>query len=213
MNIGVAYNPCSKCEEKSNCNICELTYYRKGALSMENKRTLAEIGIGESLKIAGIEFIKMRERDGIAEIYARKAAFNSSFGDNNNYSESRVKDRLEREILPLIEAEVGADNIIEQEVDLRSLTGSRAYGLHKCKISIPTFDYIRENYKAIYDDAKKIDCRDWSWTATPNSTTEFEEEDWVVCVSPGGGILNDGSRYDDDGVRPFLLLKSSIFVS
>ena len=176
-------------------------------------KTLAEIGIGEAFKIAGIEFIKMRERDGIAEIYARKAAFNSSFGGNNNYIESRVKDRLEREILPLIEAEVGAENIIEQEVDLRSLTGSRAYGLHKCKISIPTFDYIRENYKAIYDDAKKIDYRDWSWTATPNSTTEFEEEDWVVCVSPRGFIYFINCLYYYFGVRPFLILKSSIFVS
>lgn len=180
---------------------------------MKNKRTLAEIGIGESLKIAGIEFIKMRERDGIAEIYARKAAFNSTFGDNNNYSESRVKDRLEREILPLIEAEVGFENIIEQEVDLRSLTGSRAYGLHKCKISIPTFDYIRDNYKMIYDDAKKTSYREWGWTATPNSTSEYGETDWVVCVSPLGNINFNVSFYCNYGVRPFLILKSSIFVS
>ena len=180
---------------------------------MENKRTLAEIGIGESFKIAGIEFIKMSERDGVAEIYARRAVFDSSFGPNNNYAESRIKERLEREILPLIEAEVGAENIIEQELDLRSVTGSDAYGVHKCRIALPTFDYIRDNYKMIYDDAQKIKYREWAWTATPNSTTEYGETDWVVCVSPLGIISGDSGFYGNFGVRPFLILKSSIFVS
>ena len=180
---------------------------------MENKRTLAEIGIGESLKIAGIEFIKMREKDGAVEVYARRAVFDSSFGTNNNYAESRIKERLEREILPLIEREIGAENIIEQELDLRSITGSDAYGVHKCRIALPTFDYIRDNYKMIYDDAQKIKYREWAWTATPNSTTEFRETDLVVCVSPLGNIINHFSGYFNSGVRPFLILKSSIFVS
>ena len=179
---------------------------------MENKRTLAEIGIGESLKIAGIEFIKMRERDGAVEVYARRAVFNSSFGINNNYAESRIKERLEREILPLIEAEIGAENIIEQELDLRSLTGSSAYGVHKCRIAIPTFDYIRDNYKLIYEDANKINYKEWAWTATPNTTTEYGETDWVVCVSPRGDF-NRNCYYGHYGVRPFLILKSFIFVS
>ena len=180
---------------------------------MENKRTLAEINIGEAFKIAGIEFIKMRERDGAVEIYARRAVFDSSFGPNNNYAQSRIKERLEREILPTIEAEIGAENIIEQELDLRSLTGSRTYGVHKCKIAIPTFDYIRDNYKMIYDDAQKLGYREWAWTATPNSTTEVGETDWVVCVSPRGLIISDVSYYYDIGVRPFCIVKSSIFVS
>lgn len=180
---------------------------------MENKRTLAEIGIGESFKIADIEFIKMRERDGDVEVYARRAVFDSSFGSNNNYAQSRIKERLEREILPFIEAEIGAENIVEQELDLLSLAGSDAYGVHKCRISIPTFDYIRDNYKMIYDDAQKIGYREWAWTATPNSTTEYGETNWVVCVSPRGDVYYYFSSYHDCGVRPFLILKSSIFVS
>lgn len=180
---------------------------------MENKRTLAEIGIGESFKIAGIEFIKMREKDGAVEVYARRAVFDSSFGTNNNYAESRIKERLEREILPLIEREIGAENIIDQELDLRSLTGSDAYGVHKCRIALPTFDYIRDNYKMIYDDAQKIKYREWAWTATPNSTTEFRETDLVLCVSPLGNFNNYFSNFGNIGVLPFLILKSSIFVS
>lgn len=180
---------------------------------MENKRTLAEIDIGEAFKIAGIEFIKMRERDGAVEVYARRAVFDSSFGSSNNYAKSIIKERLEREIMPLIEAEIGAESIIEQKLDLRSLTGSNAYGVHKCKIAIPTFDYIRDNYNMIYDDAKKIGYREWGWTATPNSTSEYGETDWVVCVSPRGNFYNNFSDYYSRGVRPFLILKSSIFVS
>ena len=179
---------------------------------MENRKTLAEIGIGEAFKIAGIEFIKMRERDDAVDVYARRAVFDSSFGSNNNYADSRIKERLEKEILPLIEGEIGAENIIEQELDLRSLTGSDAYGVHKCRISIPTFDYIRDNYKMIYDDAQKIGYREWAWTATPNSTTEYGETNWGVCVSPRGNIYNP-SCCNYFGVRPFLILKSSIFVS
>jgi hypothetical protein len=26
----IAFNPCFECDEKANCNICELTYYRNG---------------------------------------------------------------------------------------------------------------------------------------------------------------------------------------
>lgn len=26
----IAFNPCCRCDEKANCNICELTYYRNG---------------------------------------------------------------------------------------------------------------------------------------------------------------------------------------
>ena len=188
IGLGIAFNPCCKCVEKGMCNICELTYYRNGALSMENRKTLAEIGIGEAFKIAGIEFIKMRERDGAVEAYARRAVFDSSFGPNNNYVDSRIKERLEGKILPLIEEEIGAENIIDQELDLRSLTGSDAYGVHKCRIAIPTFDYIRDNYRMIYDDAQKLGYRVWAWTATPNSTTEYGDTDWVLCVSPRGNI-------------------------
>lgn len=30
IGLGIAFNPCCKCDEKSKCNICELTYRRNG---------------------------------------------------------------------------------------------------------------------------------------------------------------------------------------
>ena len=32
IGYALAYNPCFKCQEKDNCNMCELTYRRKNQL-------------------------------------------------------------------------------------------------------------------------------------------------------------------------------------
>lgn len=32
IGLGIAFNPCYKCDEKAKCNICELTYHRNGQL-------------------------------------------------------------------------------------------------------------------------------------------------------------------------------------
>ncbi len=169
---------------------------------------LAEIKIADTFKIAGVEFIKFSEKDGVTVAVAKNCVFNSIYGSNNDFSKSKVLDRLNNEILPDIEKAVGTENIIEFETDLFSLDGLDTYGKLKSKISLPTFDFYRNNVK-IFDKHK---LNDWWWLATPYTTKEHINDYWTTCVSPYGDINYNcyGSNY---GVRPILCFVSSISVS
>lgn len=173
------------------------------------KEILANIKDGDLFTIAGIEFIKFFDKDGKTFVVAKDSLFNSEFGDNNNFATSIIKKRLEDEILPKIEKEIGAENVLEHEVDLFSLDGSNKWGKVNCKISLPTFDFYRNNRKTF----EKYKLGKWYWLSTPDSTSEFYlNDDWIVCVSPSGNI-DDNICDDYGGVRPFLTFISSILVS
>ena len=171
-------------------------------------KTLAEIKIGESFKVADIEFIKTGEENGQVTAVAKNSLFDMRFGDNNNFAESYIKKKLETEILPRIEKAVGAENIIEHEVDLLSLDGDDKWGKTKCRISILTFDFYRRNVKIF--DKHPID--DWWWLATPDTTAKHYNDNWVVCVSPLGYIHYGNGCYFNFGVRQFIIFVSSISV-
>lgn len=119
--------------------------------------------------------------------------------DTTNYAESSLKERIERDILPVVEADFGADNIIEHEVDLTTVDMQREFGTCRCKVRPVTFDEARE----FNDLLVKEDLPDWYWTCTPWSTKERGWGRSLTVVSPRG----DFSDYDCDnnnGVRPVL---------
>lgn len=169
---------------------------------------LSNIKLGDTFTIAGIKFIKLTDKDGVCGAVSKDILFHSEFGENNNFANSYILEKLNNEILPKLEAEVGAENIKEFELDLTSLDGLTTLGKIKTKIGLPTFDIYRENVK-VFD---KYKVKDWWWTSTPDTTDEHLNNNWVTCVSPNGNIGNDGYN-DDDGVRPFLFFESSISVS
>ena len=173
---------------------------------MNNEKVIAsEIAAGETFVVAGIEFIKFPEKDGKFVAVAKGSLGDKVFDNNSNdFSTSFLLEYLHREILPKIEAEVGAENVLEFETDLFSLDGHRKYGVMKSRIGLPTFDFYREN-RDIFD---KHQLADWWWLSTPNG-----EKDFVVCVAPSGYVYGYYGDYIDFGVRPFLLFSSSIFVS
>lgn len=177
---------------------------------MENKKNLEKVGVGEVFNIAGFDFIKFYDENGNTVAVAKDCLFDSIFGDNNNFAKSKILNKLKKEVLSKIEAEIGAENIVEHEVDLLSLDGSDKWGKLKTKISLPTFDFYRKHVKIF--DKYKLDK--WWWLATPDTTTDHCSHDyWVSCVSPGGYLYFNISDYDGSGVRPFLIFVSSIFVS
>ena len=172
------------------------------------KEVLSNIKDGELFSIAGIEFIKFYDENGHTVAVAKDSIGNYRFGNNNNFAESCVKKLLETEVLPKIEEEIGGENIVEHEVDLLPLDGSDKWGKVNCKISLPTFDFYRKNVKIFHNHK----FNDWWWLATPETTSEHYDDNWIVCVSPSGDI--DYDVYDGvDGVRPFLIFVSSISVS
>lgn len=176
---------------------------------MNNTKILNTVPTGETFKIADMEFIKISDENGITAAVCKDIVFNSNFGINNNLATSEILERLTAEILPKIEAAVGAENVLEFETDLLSLDGSGKHGILKSKISIPTFDFYRRN-RATF---QKYKLDEWWWLATPDSTSEYNNDSWCVCVAPSGRISNFYYYDYDDGVRPFFNFVSSISVS
>lgn len=130
------------------------------------------------------------------------------FGPSRDYNESNIKNLLESNVLPKIEQEVGADNIVEHEVNLISVDMQREFDDVKCKIRPLTFDEARE----FNDLLANTDLEDWYWTLTPWSTKERGWEYSVAVVAPAGII--DWHFYDYGcGVRPICIFKSAILVS
>lgn len=173
------------------------------------KKILSNVRNGETFFIAGIEFIKFSDKNGITTAVAKDSIGDYRFGDNNNFAKSDIKKMLEEEFLPKIEKEIGAENVVEHKVDLLSLDGSTKYGKVNCKVSLPTFDFYRKNVKLF--DKYKLD--DWWWLATPDSTVDHRNDWWVVCVSPDGYVDSLSYDYGNGGVRPFLTFISSISIS
>ena len=170
---------------------------------------LSEIASGNIFKIGDIEFIKFSEENGEAVAVTKDIVFFSEYGKNNNFAESKVMERLEKEFLPKVTEIIGAENILEHETDLISLDGLKTYGITTGRISIPTFDFYRANVE-IFDNYK-VDS--WWWLATPDTTPEHINDKWCRCVSPVGAMNDDDYRNFNGGVRPFLKFVSSIFVS
>lgn len=180
----------------------------KKALGLDGKK-LSEIAIGETFKIADMEFIKFTEENGVAQIVAKNILFNAKFDDgSNNFSKSSLLKKLNKEVLQKVENAVGSDNVVEFETDLTSLDGLDDYGVMKSKISLPTFDFYRKHVK-IFD---KYNPGKWWWLSTPDSTPTHGTHCAVRCVD-GVGALDGSGCSHDCGVRPFLTLKSNIFVS
>lgn len=169
---------------------------------------LSELTIGKTFNIAGIEFIKLTDENGVCAAVSKDILFNAEFGKNNNFAKSTILKKLTKDILPKIEAAVGEENIKEFELDLTSLDGLDTYGKINTKIGLPTFDLYRKNVRVF--DEYKLD--DWWWTATPDTTEEHSNDYWVTSVSPHGNVYY-GIYGNDCGVRPFLFFVSSISVS
>ena len=170
---------------------------------------LSEIPDGAIFKIGEYEFIKFSEENGVVAAVSKDSLFYSRFGNNNNFAESTVLQKLKEDILPEIEAYIGAENVLEFETDLLSLDGSAKYGTVRSKVSIPTFDFYRKN-RAVFE---KYKLDEWWWFATPESAQPHDDPSWTLCVSPSGLIDCGGGNYGNYGVRPFLHFVSSIFVS
>ena len=131
----------------------------------------------------------------------------SKFGETNNYADSYIREDLNKCDLAKELKEKFGDQLVPVETDLLSLDGLDDYGKVEGDIlAIPTINLYRECRKKI----SKLD--DWWWLATPDSTPTGYGSDFVRFVSSDGDV-DYGWCGDSGAVRPFFILKSSIFVS
>ena len=129
------------------------------------------------------------------------------FGNNNNFNGSKVDTYLNGEYLEECMKEFCENQILEHEVDLLSLDGMDDYGKITRKISLLTIDQYRKYRKILGKNMSN-----WWWLATPHSTPSGYSAVFVQCVNSGGLVYYDNDGYTR-GLRPFCILRSSIFVS
>lgn len=129
--------------------------------------------------------------------------FNNRFGNNNNYVESDVREKLVNgDLVKELEAFYG-DKLLPITLDLTALNGSKEYGvISGDKLAVPTLDIIRkfkENIPLM---------NGWYWTSTPNGTKQTGDASCVQVVDGGGGVGYNGCGWCSGSVRPFYITKS-----
>ena len=174
-----------------------------------DKIQLKDIPAGETFRVGEYELVVLKhDGDQVHVLMKDLLVEETEFGSNNDFRDSEADD-ICREFAEVLADLVGDENIIEHTVDLTSDDGLKDYGTVQRKVSLLTCNQYREFVEIL--DKHKLD--EWWWLVTPYSTPAHENANWVKCVSPRGFIGNGISCSGVNGVRPFCILNSNIFVS
>lgn len=170
----------------------------------------SEVKEEATITVADTEFIVLEKRANSVLCLTKDFVYENMKFDkkSNNYSTSDIREKLNNEFLPKLIKAVGADNILETDIDLTSDDGLDDYGSVKDKIGLLT-DAMYRKYNRIIEN---YPVDDWWWLVTPYSTPHRGYSTLVRCVSNSGTLdLNDCR--DIGGVRPFCIFSSAIFES
>lgn len=178
----------------------------------DSKVQLSELQPGETFKIGEHDFIVLKQNGCSGTTNVISKGFMSEDivfdDDTKDYNNSNLKKIIEENIQPAIEAGVGVGNIIEQVVSLTSVDMQGEFKPCYCKVRPITFDEARKYNNLLVNK----DLDDWWWTCTPWSTADRGWKRTITVVSPSGDVDYDFC-FNVNGVRPFCILKSNIFVS
>lgn len=171
---------------------------------------LSEIPVGGKFDTGIGRFIVLEQKGEktaviTEELYRKDVRFDD---DSNEYFTSELSDLFEEEIFPEFKEEFGAENLCDATTSLVTVDMQNKDEELHAKARPLTFEEARKYNELLVNK----DLPDWYWTCTAWST---EERGWpysVAVVSPDGYV--NGNSYDgSNGVRPFCILKSNIFVS
>lgn len=176
----------------------------------KNKVELSTLAPGDVFEIGKNDFIVLEQMSFETKVISKDfMAENIVYDeDSRDYNESNLKKVIEDKIQPIIESEVGENNLVEHTVELTSVDMQHEFDDCKCKVRPITFDEARK-YNNLLPN-KELD--DWWWTCTPWST---KERGWSysMAVVSSAGYVGNSCCSNDGGVRPVCILKSNIFVS
>ena len=176
----------------------------------KNKVELSTLAPGDVFEIGKNDFIVLEQMSFESKVISKDfVAENIVYDeDSRDYNESNLKKVIEDEIQPIIESEVGENNLVEHTVELTSVDMQHEFDDCKCKVRPITFDEARK-YNNLLPNK---DLDDWWWTCTPWST---KERGWSysMAVVSSAGLIGNGNCSISNGVRPVCILKSNIFVS
>lgn len=176
----------------------------------KNKVELSTLAPGDVFEIGKNDFIVLEQMSFETKVISKDfMAENIVYDeDSRDYNESNLKKVIEDEIQPIIESEVGENNLVEHTVELTSVDMQHEFDDCKCKVRPITFDETRK-YNNLLPN-KELD--DWWWTCTPWSTAERGCK-YSIAVVSSAGHFNNHDCSNINGVRPVCILKSNIFVS
>lgn len=176
----------------------------------KNKVKLSTLAPGDVFEIGKNDFIVLEQMSFETKVISKDfMAENIVYDeDSRDYNESNLKKVIEDEIQPIIESEVGENNLVEHTVELTSVDMQHEFDDCECKVRPITFDEARK-YNNLLPN-KELD--DWWWTCTPWSTEERGCSYSITVVASAGNIC-DYDCHSINGVRPVCILKSNIFVS
>lgn len=176
----------------------------------KNKVELSTLAPGDVFEIGKNDFIVLEQIGAEVKIISKNFMAKNVVYDetSRDYNKSNLKEMIEDKIQPIIESEVGENNLVEHTVELTSVDMQHEFDDCKCKVRPITFDEARK-YNNLLPNK---DLDDWWWTCTPWSTEERGCSYSIAVVSSAGNISDDYC-YGNYGVRPVCILKSNIFVS
>lgn len=176
----------------------------------KNKVELSTLASGDVFEIGKNDFIVLEQIGAETKIISKNFMAEDIVydEDSRDYNKSNLKEIIEDKIQPIIESEVGENNLVEHTVELTSVDMQHEFDDCKCKVRPITFDEARK-YNNLLPNKE---LGDWWWTCTPWSTAEREWKYSMAVVSSAGGISNYRCNCRN-GVRPVCILKSNIFVS
>jgi hypothetical protein len=174
------------------------------------KVRLSELDPGDVFKIGEHDFIVLKhDFDTTTVISKGFMAENVVFDeDTRDYNKSNLKKVIEKCIQPVIESEVGVENLVEYDNSLLSVDNQKEFEPCRAKVMPPNFGLVIRFNNLIVNK----DLDDWWWTCTPWSTADRGLKYSMSVVSPSGDV-NCFSCFNFNGVRPVCILKSNIFVS
>lgn len=174
----------------------------------KNKVELSTLAPGDVFEIGKNDFIVLEQMSSGTKVISKDFMAKNIVYDSRDYNESNLKKVIEDKIQPIIESEVGENNLVEHTVELTSVDMQHEFDDCKCKVRPITFDEARK-YNNLLPN-KELD--DWWWTCTPWSTAERGWTYSMAVVSSVGNVFNY-SCHDCGGVRPVCIFSSSIFES
>lgn len=175
-----------------------------------NRVQLSELDPGDVFKIGENDFIVLEHHYDTTTVISKGfMAENVVFDENTrDYNKSNLKKVIEKGIQPVIESEVGVENLVEYDNSLLSVDNQKEFEPCRAKVMPPNFGLVRRFNNLIVNK----DLDDWWWTCTPWSTADRGLKYSIAVVSPSGIISSNGCG-NYGGVRPVCILKSNIFVS
>lgn len=176
----------------------------------KNKVELSTLAPGDVFEIGKNDFIVLEQIGAETKIISKNFMAEDIVydEDSRDYNKSNLKEMIEDKIQPIIESEIGENNLVEHTIELTSVDMQHEFDDCKCKVRPITFDEARK-YNNLLPNK---DLDDWWWTCTPWSTEE-RGCSYSIAVVSSAGNFNSSCCNSNCGVRPVCILKSNIFVS